>query len=61
MNTGEKKTVKATVAPENGKYKGLSWSSSNKDVATVEKGIITAEGAGTAVIKAQARNGVERQ
>lgn len=59
MNTGEKKTVKATVAPENAKYKGLSWSSSNKDVATVEKGIITAEGAGTAVIKAQARNGVE--
>ena len=37
----------------------MSWSSSNKDVATVEKGIITAEGAGTAVIKAQARNGVE--
>ena len=58
MNTGEKVKVNATVLPENAKNKGLSWASSNPDVASVSNGTITGVGEGTTVITATAKNGV---
>lgn len=58
MNTGEKVKVNATVLPENAKNKGLSWTSSNPDVASVSNGTITGVGEGTTVITATAKNGV---
>ncbi len=48
---GKTTTLKATVNPSNASVKGVKWSTSNKDVATVSSsGKITAVGVGTATI-----------
>lgn len=61
MNLGETYTVNAEVLPENAKYKTLSWTSSNTDVATVKNGVITPQDEGTAVITATSKNGIQDQ
>lgn len=50
LTVGEKKTLSVEILPENSTYKWTSWSSSNKKVATVSNGTVTAVGAGTAEI-----------
>ena len=55
---GESVTVTPTVLPATGSYKGVTWSSSNKKVATVDKnGKVTAKKAGTATITVKSANG----
>ena len=62
LTMGETATVKATVLPENAKNKALTWTSSDSDVATVNnKGVITPQGDGTAVITATSNNGISVQ
>ena len=54
MNVGEKVTLTATVEPSNATNKTVSWTSSNKNVATVSNGVVTAVGSGTTTITATA-------
>lgn len=51
-------TLKATVSPSNATNKKLTWSSSNENVATVNAGVVTAKGNGTAAITVQTNNGI---
>ncbi len=51
---GDTETLTPTISPENATNKTISWSSSNKDVATVKDGTITAIKKGEATITAQA-------
>ena len=48
--TGDTATLTAMVQPENATNKAVTWASSNPSVATVENGVVTAVGAGTATI-----------
>lgn len=50
----------ATVTPSDATNKELSWSSDNKDVATVKNGLVTAVGEGTAIITAKAKDGSKK-
>lgn len=54
---GKTATIKATVNPSNATDKKVTWTTSNKKVATVSGGKITAKGAGTATITAKTSNG----
>lgn len=55
---GSKKTLTATVAPENATYKTLTWKSSNTSIATVSStGVVTGVAAGTVTISATSHNG----
>ena len=54
MNVGEKVTLTATVEPSNATNKTVTWTSSNKNVATVSNGTVTAVGSGTTTITATA-------
>lgn len=47
---GDGGTLTATVAPANATVKTLTWTSSDETVATVEEGVVTAVGGGTATI-----------
>lgn len=47
----------ATVKPENAANKNVSWVSSNKAVATVEDGVVTAVAEGTAIITVTTEDG----
>ena len=51
---GETVTLTATVAPDDATYKTVTWTSSDDNVATVENGVVTAVGGGTATITAAA-------
>ncbi len=53
--TGEKATIVATTTPS-GYEDEISWSSSNKNVATVDDGVVTAIGNGATVITAYCGN-----
>ena len=58
MTEGETLTLTATVAPDNATEKGLTWTSSNEKVATVDAtGKVTAVAAGSATITATAKDG----
>lgn len=51
-------TLTATVQPEDATNKGISWTSSNEEVATVSgKGEVTIKDAGTTTITAKTRDG----
>ena len=54
---GNTKTITATVTPENASNKSVSWDSSDESVATVENGVVTAVGKGTATITATTTDG----
>lgn len=54
---GRTRRLVATVAPNNASDKTITWSSSDESVASVENGVVTAIGAGTATITARAING----
>lgn len=56
LGVGESVTLTANIQPTNA-VKTLSWSSSNKRVATVSKGRITAKKSGTAYISVKTSNG----
>ncbi|MCI7766485.1 MAG: cellulase family glycosylhydrolase [Oscillospiraceae bacterium] len=58
LKAGETYTVKCEVSPEGASNKTLSYSTSNKSIASVSsKGVITAVKAGTAKITAKATDG----
>jgi uncharacterized protein YjdB len=51
---GESQIITATVKPDNATDKAVSWSTDDASVATVEDGVVTAVGKGSAMITAQA-------
>ena len=57
LDVGGSDTLTATVEPDNATNKAVTWSSSNENVATVNNGVVTAVGAGTATITAAASDG----
>ncbi len=57
LGKGRSATIKATVSPSNTTNKKITWTTSNKKVATVSNGKITAKGVGTATITAKTANG----
>ena len=52
LNVGERRTVKATAAPEDASDTRVSWTSADPAVATVVDGRIAAVGAGTTTVTA---------
>lgn len=58
LTEGETLTLSATVAPDNATDKGITWTSSNDRVATVDaNGKVTAVAEGSAIITATAKDG----
>lgn len=57
MLEGEKQMLTATISPSNATDKGVKWTSSDTNVATVSNGTVTAVGSGTAVITAETADG----
>ncbi len=51
------KTLTPKVSPSNATIRTLTWKSENEEVATVDKGVVTAKALGTAVITATTHNG----
>lgn len=54
---GETALLRATVLPEDADNKNVRWESSNEKVTTVENGIVTCKGYGTAEISATTEDG----
>ena len=54
-------TLKGKVTPSDASYKTLTWESSDESVASVEKGVVTAKGKGSAVITAQTSDGAKAE
>ena len=52
LKTGTTGTLTATVVPENAAVTTVSWNSSDTNVATVEKGVVTAVSEGSTTITA---------
>lgn len=60
LDVSESYTLKATIAPSNTTDKTVTWTTSNKKVATVSsKGVVKAIGKGTATITAKTENGLK--
>lgn len=60
LAVGKKVQLSATVLPTNAANKTITWSSDNDGIASVDKnGIVTAVANGTAIITAEAVNGVK--
>lgn len=58
LEEGTSKVLRADVMPKEAAGVQLTWSSSNERVATVQNGLVKAVGTGTAIISAQAKNGI---
>ena len=58
LKLGKSETLTATVDPSNATDTTLTWSTSNKAVATVKDGKVTAAGIGSCEITVKASNGV---
>ena len=54
LTEGETAPVSAKVLPEDARYDGISWTTSNRSVATVQNGLVKAVAPGTATITATA-------
>jgi uncharacterized protein YjdB len=52
LSRGQEETLTVNYTPANTTEKGITWTSSNGEVATVSGGVVTAVGAGTATITA---------
>lgn len=51
LNKGDKLQLKAVITPENTKETGVTWTSTDEAIATVQSsGLVTATGPGTALI-----------
>lgn len=62
LQKGKTYTLKAAVSPNNANNKAVTWTSSNKSVATVtSKGVIKAIKDGTATITATAKDGSKKK
>lgn len=57
LDVGGSDTLTATVEPDNATTKTVTWSTSDKNVATVNNGVVTAVGAGKATITATTADG----
>ncbi len=57
LNVNEVKTIKAIINPAGATNKEVTWSSSNKNVVSVEKGNLTAKSEGSAIITAKTVDG----
>ena len=57
LTVGQSITLSASVSPNNATNKSLTWTSSNSAVATVNRGVVKAQKAGTAMIYAVSSNG----
>ncbi len=56
LKIGETKTLRFTLYPTEATNRNVNWESSNTQVATVQSGLVTAIGPGTAVIKVIAKD-----
>jgi len=54
LTEGETAPVSARVLPDDARYDGISWTTSNRSVATVQNGQVTAVAPGTATVTATA-------
>lgn len=52
LEIGQQQTLIATVYPESATDQNILWNSSNKDIATVSNGLVTAHAAGNATVTA---------
>ena len=59
LYVGDTETLTATVQPSDATNKTVTWTSSNPSVATVENGVVTAVGAGTATITVTTEDGTK--
>jgi uncharacterized repeat protein (TIGR02543 family) len=57
LEKGKTLLLDATITPKEAEDKQLKWSSSNIDVASVQNGLVTAIGTGTATITAESQDG----
>lgn len=62
LDAGKKKTLTPQLRPISATNKDVKWSSSNKNIATVDsKGVVTAVSAGTATITCTSADGFSKQ
>lgn len=62
LKVGETLTISATISPANATKKTVAWESLNPDIATVSaSGVITAVGAGEAIILATTTDGTNKR
>ena len=62
LEVGKTLKLKATITPTNATNKNITWSSSNKEIATVDKnGKVTAKKKGTVTITAKTKDGGKKE
>ncbi len=57
LSLGGSSTLTATISPSNAANKSVTWLTSNASVATVSNGVVSAKGAGTAIITVRTADG----
>jgi hypothetical protein len=61
LSKGAKSTVRLRIFPSNTTDKSIEWKSNNEEVATINNGVITAVGAGNALITATSNSNPEKK